>query len=75
MHAHEGGKGAVCLRATGGLVFAGCYDGCVYVYREGETRPLAQLRGPALMLLSLAIQGTKVRAWCVEPHYPWTQTA
>ncbi|KOB71943.1 Uncharacterized protein OBRU01_12920 [Operophtera brumata] len=62
VHAHEGGKGAVCLRATGGLVFAGCYDGCVYVYREGETRPLAQLRGPALMLLSLAIQGTKVRA-------------
>lgn len=59
---HEGGKGAVCLRATGGLVFAGCYDGCVYVYREGETRPLAQLRGPSLMLLSLAIVGSKIIA-------------
>ncbi|XP_030036182.2 interaptin [Manduca sexta] len=59
---HEGGKGAVCLRATGGLVFAGCYDGCVYVYREGETRPLAQLRGPSLMLLSLAVVGSKIIA-------------
>ncbi|XP_045502335.1 uncharacterized protein LOC123699447 [Colias croceus] len=59
---HEGGKGAVCLRATGGLVFAGCYDGCVYVYREGEPRPLAQLRGPSLMLLSLAVQGSKIIA-------------
>ncbi|CAH0690020.1 unnamed protein product [Spodoptera exigua] len=59
---HEGGKGAVCLRATGGLLFAGCYDGCVYVYREGETRPLAQLRGPSLMLLSLAIVGSKIIA-------------
>lgn len=54
-NSHEGGKGAVCLRATGGLLFAGCYDGCIYIYREGETRPLAQLRGPSLMLLSLAI--------------------
>ncbi|KPJ01472.1 Zinc finger protein 106 [Papilio xuthus] len=59
---HEGGKGAVCLRACGGLLFAGCYDGCVYVYREGETRPLAQIRGPGLMLLSLAILGTKIIA-------------
>ncbi|KAJ8724084.1 hypothetical protein PYW07_008064 [Mythimna separata] len=59
---HEGGKGAVCLRATGGLLFAGCYDGCVYVYREGETRPLAQLRGPSLMLLSLAVVGSKIIA-------------
>ncbi|XP_075982881.1 uncharacterized protein LOC142981085 [Anticarsia gemmatalis] len=59
---HEGGKGAVCLRATGGLVFAGCYDGCVYVYREGDTRPLAQLRGPSLMLLSLAVVGSKIIA-------------
>ncbi|XP_072930117.1 uncharacterized protein [Epargyreus clarus] len=60
--AHEGGKGAVCLRAAGGLVFAGCYDGCVYVYREGERRPFAQLRGPGLMLLSLAVRGTKIIA-------------
>ncbi|KAM3962451.1 LOW QUALITY PROTEIN: uncharacterized protein ACR2FA_003352 [Aphomia sociella] len=59
---HEGGKGAVCLRASGGLLFAGCYDGCVYVYREGETRPRAQLRGPSLMLLSLAVLGTKIIA-------------
>ncbi|XP_014372171.2 uncharacterized protein LOC106721666 [Papilio machaon] len=59
---HEGGKGAVCLRACGGLLFAGCYDGCVYVYREGEPRPLAQIRGPGLMLLSLAILGTKIIA-------------
>ncbi|CAH1637600.1 unnamed protein product [Spodoptera littoralis] len=59
---HEGGKGAVCLRATGGLLFAGCYDGCVYVYREGEVRPLAQLRGPSLMLLSLAVVGSKIIA-------------
>ncbi|XP_047993886.1 uncharacterized protein LOC125232304 [Leguminivora glycinivorella] len=59
---HEGGKGAVCLRATGGLLFAGCYDGCVYVYREGNTRPIAQLRGPGLMLLSLAVVGTKIIA-------------
>nr|XP_049704657.1 uncharacterized protein LOC110382130 [Helicoverpa armigera] len=59
---HEGGKGAVCLRATGGLLFAGCYDGCVYVYREGEPRPLAQLRGPSLMLLSLAVVGSKIIA-------------
>ncbi|CAH0594083.1 unnamed protein product [Chrysodeixis includens] len=59
---HEGGKGAVCLRATGGLLFAGCYDGCVYIYREGDTRPLAQLRGPSLMLLSLAVVGSKIIA-------------
>ncbi|CAG4931289.1 unnamed protein product [Parnassius apollo] len=59
---HEGGKGAVCLRATGGLLFAGCYDGCVYVYREGEARPMAQLRGPGLMLLSLAVVGSKIIA-------------
>ncbi|XP_026314899.1 uncharacterized protein LOC113226481 isoform X2 [Hyposmocoma kahamanoa] len=59
---HDGGKGAVCLRATGGLLFAGCYDGCVYVYREGDSRALAQLRGPSLMLLSLAIVGTKIIA-------------
>ncbi|XP_068618920.1 putative autophagy-related protein 11 [Battus philenor] len=60
--AHEGGKGAVCLRASGGLLFAGCYDGCVYVYREGEPQPMAQLRGPGLMLLSLAIVGSKIIA-------------
>ncbi|CAH2045885.1 unnamed protein product, partial [Iphiclides podalirius] len=59
---HEGGKGAVCLRASGGLLFAGCYDGCVYVYREGEPRPMAQLRGPGLMLLSLAVVGSKIIA-------------
>ncbi|XP_059058325.1 uncharacterized protein LOC131851789 [Achroia grisella] len=59
---HEGGKGAVCLRASGGLLFAGCYDGCVYVYREGEPQPLAQLRGPSLMLLSLAVVDTKIIA-------------
>ncbi|XP_063367156.1 uncharacterized protein LOC134655651 [Cydia amplana] len=59
---HSGGKGAVCLRATGGLLFAGCYDGCVYVYRQGGARPLAQLRGPGLMLLSLAVVGTKIIA-------------
>ncbi|KAJ2942038.1 hypothetical protein O0L34_g10955 [Tuta absoluta] len=59
---HEGGKGAVCLRATGGLVFAGCYDGCVYVYREGEPAPRAQLRGPGNMLLSLAVLGSKIIA-------------
>ena len=57
---HEGGKGAVCVRAVGGLVFAGCYDGCVYVFRDGARRPLAQLRGPHLMLLSLTVLGTKV---------------
>ncbi|XP_045527639.1 uncharacterized protein LOC123716118 [Pieris brassicae] len=59
---HEGGKGAVCLRAVGGLLFAGCYDGCIYVYREGEPRPFAQLRGPSLMLLCLTIVGTKIIA-------------
>ncbi|XP_053613628.1 uncharacterized protein LOC128677069 [Plodia interpunctella] len=59
---HSGGKGVVCLRASGGLLFAGCYDGCVYVYREGEPRPLAQLRGPGVMLLSLAIVGSKIIA-------------
>ncbi|XP_050354069.1 repetitive organellar protein [Nymphalis io] len=59
---HEGGKGAVCLRATGGLLFAGCYDGCVYVYREGEGQPFAQIRGPSLMLLSLAVVGSKIIA-------------
>ncbi|KAI8425315.1 hypothetical protein MSG28_007087 [Choristoneura fumiferana] len=59
---HSGGKGCVCLRAAGGLLLAGCYDGCVYVYREGEGRPLAMLRGPSLMLLSLAVQGTKIIA-------------
>ncbi|XP_045776548.1 uncharacterized protein LOC123874987 [Maniola jurtina] len=59
---HSGGKGAVCLRATGGLLFAGCYDGCVYVYREGESQPFAQIRGPSLMLLSLAVVGSKIIA-------------
>ncbi|CAK1552346.1 unnamed protein product [Leptosia nina] len=59
---HEGGKGAVCLRTAGGLLFAGCYDGCIYVYREGETRPFAQIRGPSLMLLCLAVVGTKIIA-------------
>ncbi|XP_041970078.1 uncharacterized protein LOC121726677 [Aricia agestis] len=59
---HSGGKGAVCLRATGGLVFAGCYDGCVYIYREGENEPRAQIVGPSLMLLSLAVVGTKIIA-------------
>ncbi|CAH0400335.1 unnamed protein product [Chilo suppressalis] len=60
--AHEGGKGAVCLRAAGGLIFAGCYDGCVYVYRDSGPRPLAQLRGPGLMLLSLAVVDTRIIA-------------
>ncbi|XP_028176470.1 zinc finger protein 106-like [Ostrinia furnacalis] len=59
---HEGGKGTVCIRVTGGLLFAGCYDGCVYIYRDGEPRPLAQLRGPGLMLLSLAVLGSKIIA-------------
>ncbi|CAH2269614.1 jg1443 [Pararge aegeria aegeria] len=59
---HSGGKGAVCLRATGGLLFAGCYDGCVYVYRESEGEPFAQIRGPSLMLLSLAVVGSKIIA-------------
>lgn len=57
---HEGGKGAVCLRVAGGLLFAGCYDGCVYVFRAADRQPLAQLRGPAVMLLALAVLGTKV---------------
>ncbi|XP_037963130.2 zinc finger protein 106 [Plutella xylostella] len=57
---HDGGKGAVCLRVCGGLVFAGCYDGCVYVFRGGERAPAAVLRGPTVMLLSLALCGTKM---------------
>ncbi|VVC88388.1 unnamed protein product [Leptidea sinapis] len=51
--------GTVCLLARGGLVFAGCYDGCVYVYRDGETAPLAQLRGPPSMLLALSLLSSK----------------
>lgn len=59
---HNGGRGAVCLKAAGGLLFAGCYDGCIYIYRPGETDPIAQLRGPNIMLLSLAVIHSKIIA-------------
>lgn len=57
------GRGCVCLRVAGTLLFAGCYDGCIYVFKPGESTPFAQLKGPSsVMLLSMAVTPTKIIA-------------
>lgn len=57
---YNGGNGAVCLKMHNGLLFAGCYDGFIYVFKLNDEKPFATIPGPGKMLLAMSILGNKV---------------
>lgn len=53
---YNSGKGVVCMLMYRSLLFAGCYDGLIYVYNTKTQKHVSTIPGPGEgMLLSLAI--------------------
>ncbi|GJQ86779.1 hypothetical protein Trydic_g5573 [Trypoxylus dichotomus] len=53
-------KGVVCLKVTGDLLFAGCYNGNIYVYSISSKKYLGQIAETGGMLLSMDIHENKI---------------
>lgn len=47
------------------LLFAGCYNGNIYVYNIHAHERLGEITGPGGMLLSMDIFENKVKIWFV----------
>ncbi|XP_063994057.1 uncharacterized protein LOC135171449 isoform X2 [Diachasmimorpha longicaudata] len=73
---YTAGVGIVCMRLHQQLLFAGCYDGNIYVFDTKEPKLICSIPGPGNMLLSMEIidetiiAGSKDRqlhAWPMPP--------
>ncbi|XP_015117688.1 microtubule-associated protein futsch [Diachasma alloeum] len=73
---YTAGVGIVCMRLYQQLLFAGCYDGNIYVFDTKEPKLICSIPGPGNMLLSMEIidetiiAGSKDRqlhAWRMPP--------
>lgn len=53
-------KGVVCMRIVGSLLFAGCYNGNIYVYNTKTNVHLGTMNGPGGLMLSMEIVDNKV---------------
>lgn len=59
---YNAGKGVVCMLIYKGLLFAGCYDGMIYIFDTKTNVHVSTIGGPGEgMLLSLAIVDDLVR--------------
>lgn len=59
---YNAGPGIVCMRMYKWLLFAGCYDGNIYVFDTKEQRLVCSIPGPGNMLLSMDIVKNKMVA-------------
>ncbi|XP_015511593.1 uncharacterized protein LOC107218279 [Neodiprion lecontei] len=59
---YNAGPGIVCMRMYKRLLFAGCYDGNIYVFDTKERRLVCSIPGPGNMLLSMDIVKNKIVA-------------
>lgn len=63
MYRHEAtnSKGVACMKIVGNLLFAGCYNGKIYVYNLKSKVYLGTMDGPGGLLLCMTIDKNKVR--------------
>ncbi|XP_018351346.1 PREDICTED: uncharacterized protein LOC108753885 isoform X2 [Trachymyrmex septentrionalis] len=59
---YEAGVGIVCMRLYRQLLFAGCYDGNIYVFDINNHKLIHSIRGPGNMLLSIEVVNNKIIA-------------
>ncbi|XP_066599763.1 titin homolog [Prorops nasuta] len=59
---YSAGVGIVCMRLHKKLLFAGCYDGNIYVFDTRNHELVCSISGPGNMLLSMEIVGNKIIA-------------
>ncbi|XP_026675015.1 uncharacterized protein LOC108631886 isoform X2 [Ceratina calcarata] len=59
---YDAGVGIVCMRLYKSLLFAGCYDGNIYVFDTKEYRLVCSIPGPGNMLLSMEVVDNKIIA-------------
>lgn len=55
------GSGAVSIKMYKNLIFTGCYDGIIYVYKKDDQKTaVGKLQGPGKMLLDFELVNNKV---------------
>ncbi|XP_070160563.1 extracellular matrix-binding protein ebh isoform X2 [Polyergus mexicanus] len=59
---YDAGVGIVCMRLSGQLLFAGCYDGNIYVFDTRNHKLIRSIPGPGNMLLSIEVVHNKIIA-------------
>ncbi|XP_029168307.1 uncharacterized protein LOC114938486 isoform X2 [Nylanderia fulva] len=59
---YDAGVGIVCMRLSGQLLFAGCYDGNIYVFDTRNHKLVCSIPGPGNMLLSIEVVHNKIIA-------------
>ncbi|KOC64714.1 Zinc finger protein 106 [Habropoda laboriosa] len=59
---YDAGVGIVCMRLYRQLLFAGCYDGNIYVFDTKDHRLVCSIPGPGNMLLSMEVIDNKIIA-------------
>ncbi|XP_078035451.1 uncharacterized protein LOC144469267 isoform X2 [Augochlora pura] len=59
---HDAGVGIVCMRLYKKLLFAGCYDGNIYIFDTKDDRLICSIPGPGNMLLSMEVIDNKIIA-------------
>ncbi|KAK1118357.1 hypothetical protein K0M31_015059 [Melipona bicolor] len=59
---YNAGVGIVCMRLYKQLLFAGCYDGNIYVFDTKDHQFLCSIPGPGNMLLSMEVIDNKIIA-------------
>lgn len=62
MMQYDAGVGIVCMRLYKSLLFAGCYDGNIYVFDTKVHRLICSIPGPGNMLLSMEVVDNKIIA-------------
>nr|CAD7397599.1 unnamed protein product [Timema poppensis] len=74
----KAGFGVVCMRLYNNMLFAGCYDGGIYVFSVQDKTLMTCITGPGKMLLCMDIlknmviagskEGNLLRAWGFPPE-------
>ncbi|XP_047352842.1 MATH and LRR domain-containing protein PFE0570w-like isoform X1 [Vespa velutina] len=59
---YDAGVGIVCMRLYHKLLFAGCYDGNIYVFDIQDHKLICSIPGPGNMLLSMEVVDNKIIA-------------
>ncbi|XP_076656802.1 uncharacterized protein LOC143361351 [Halictus rubicundus] len=57
---YDAGVGIVCMRLYKQLLFAGCYDGNIYIFDTKDHRLVCSIPGPGNMLLSMEVIDNKI---------------
>ncbi|KAK5648999.1 hypothetical protein RI129_003891 [Pyrocoelia pectoralis] len=71
-------KGVVCMQIVSNLLFAGCYNGNIYVYNTKTNAYLGTMNGPGGLMLSMEIVNDRIivgtkssnfKAWKIPQEY------